>query len=98
MSPGSSINPLVITAGEPAGIGPELCLALADTHWADQLVVVADAEMLAQRATEIGKSVRITAYEAYSSESGARTREKRLKQLKNVYKELIKRINYCLST
>ena len=39
---------------------------------------------------------RIAAYEAYSSESDARTREKRLKQFKNAYKELIKRINNCL--
>jgi putative endonuclease len=39
---------------------------------------------------------RLAAYEAYSSESDARTRERRLKQFKNAYKELIKRINNCL--
>lgn len=63
MSPGNSNGPLVVTAGEPAGIGPELCLALADTAWAAQLVVIADADMLAQRAATLSKSVQIAAYE-----------------------------------
>lgn len=40
---------------------------------------------------------RIAAYEAYSSETDARTREKRLKQFKNAHKELLKRIGSCLS-
>lgn len=39
---------------------------------------------------------RIAAYEAYSSEIDARTRERRLKQFKNAYKELLKRISNCL--
>ncbi len=67
MSPGKSISPLVITAGEPAGIGPEICLELADTQWAGQLVVIASAEMLAQRATLLGKSVQIDEYQVGSS-------------------------------
>jgi len=51
-----SINPkpLVITAGEPAGIGPELCLALAQTEWSDQVVVIADSECLESRARMLG--------------------------------------------
>jgi putative endonuclease len=39
---------------------------------------------------------RIVAYEAYSSEIDARTRERRLKQFKNAYKELLKRIDNCI--
>jgi len=39
---------------------------------------------------------RVVAYEAYSSEEDARTRERRLKQFKNAYKELLKRIDNCL--
>jgi len=39
---------------------------------------------------------RVVAYEAYSYESDARTRERRLKQFKNAYKELMKRIQNCL--
>ncbi|MFA6282194.1 MAG: GIY-YIG nuclease family protein [Candidatus Omnitrophota bacterium] len=38
----------------------------------------------------------IIAYEAYLSEKDARTREKRLKQFKNAYKELLKRIYNCI--
>jgi len=39
---------------------------------------------------------RVVAYEAYSSEVDARTRERRLKQFKNAYKELLKRIDNCI--
>ena len=47
-------------------------------------------------STKNRKPFHLCAYEAYSSEIDARTREKRLKQFKNGYKELIKRINNCL--
>ena len=42
-------NPLVVTAGEPAGIGPELCAALADSRFASDIVVVGDATQLDAR-------------------------------------------------
>jgi len=67
VSSGNAINPLVITAGEPAGIGPELCLALAATPWASKIVVVGDANMLAQRADAIGNNARITVYKPGSA-------------------------------
>ncbi len=58
------INPiprLVITAGEPAGIGPDLCLMLAtQRHQFSkpvQLVIAADPELLEQRAKQLGLSV-----------------------------------------
>ena len=38
--------PIVVTAGEPAGIGPELCLALAAARPDDSLVFVADPDQL----------------------------------------------------
>ncbi|MDP3142868.1 MAG: GIY-YIG nuclease family protein [Candidatus Omnitrophota bacterium] len=47
-------------------------------------------------STKDSKPFRVAAYEAYSSEVDARTREKRLKQFKNAYKELLKRIPHCL--
>ncbi|MCH6550061.1 MAG: 4-hydroxythreonine-4-phosphate dehydrogenase PdxA [Proteobacteria bacterium] len=52
-------NPLVITAGEPAGIGPDLCLALAQTEWSDRVVVIADPEILESRARQLGVDVTI---------------------------------------
>ncbi len=52
-------NPLVVTAGEPAGIGPDLCIELADSPWSDHIVVVADPEMLQARAKRLGKDLRL---------------------------------------
>ncbi len=42
-------KPLVVTAGEPAGIGPELCNALAETGIAKHIVVIGDASLLDER-------------------------------------------------
>jgi len=42
-------KPLVVTAGEPAGIGPVLCSALADTEFAADIVVIGDASLLDDR-------------------------------------------------
>ncbi len=39
-------KPLVVTAGEPAGIGPELCDALVDSPYADDIVIVGDPSLL----------------------------------------------------
>lgn len=58
---------MIITAGEPAGIGPELCLALAESSWATNIVVIADANMLAQRADAMGKKVRVSIYKPGST-------------------------------
>ena len=41
---------IVITSGEPAGVGPDACVALAQTDWQADLVVAADAELLAAAA------------------------------------------------
>ena len=35
-------RPLVITAGDPAGVGPELCNILADSRFVDDIVIVGD--------------------------------------------------------
>lgn len=48
---------IAITSGEPAGIGPEICLALADATLPVHIVVVGDRELLAERARLIGKSI-----------------------------------------
>ena len=42
-------KPLVVTAGEPAGIGPEICSALANSDFARDLVVIGDARLLDDR-------------------------------------------------
>lgn len=55
--------PIVITAGEPAGIGPELCLALQGTALAQRAVVVADPETLRERAQRLQKPCALTLIE-----------------------------------
>lgn len=48
------IHRIAITPGEPAGIGPDLCIALAQQPPAGvELVVVADAELLNERAAAL---------------------------------------------
>lgn len=53
-------HPLAITAGEPAGIGPDLCLQLA--HHAQPLVVLADKGLLHQRAAQLGINIQFHDY------------------------------------
>ncbi len=53
-------RPLAITAGEPAGIGPDLCLQLARHQM--PLVVVADKALLQQRAAQLGLDVPLHDY------------------------------------
>ncbi len=50
---------LILTSGEPAGIGPDLCLAIAAQPWDADLVVAADSQVLAERARALGLSIRL---------------------------------------
>ena len=54
---------LAITSGEPAGIGPDLCLQLAQRAWSDELVVLCDQELLQTRAQDIGVNVHFRTYD-----------------------------------
>ncbi|ROV61839.1 4-hydroxythreonine-4-phosphate dehydrogenase PdxA [Vibrio ponticus] len=59
-----AIKRIVVTAGEPAGIGPDLVLALSKEGWDHQIVVCADKTMLAQRAEQLGIEVTLHDYDA----------------------------------
>ncbi|WP_166263417.1 4-hydroxythreonine-4-phosphate dehydrogenase PdxA [Marinobacter caseinilyticus] len=48
---------LALTAGEPAGIGPELCLQVASGDREVGLVVVASQELLRARADQLGLAI-----------------------------------------
>lgn len=48
---------LALTAGEPAGIGPELCLQLAQETRQPGIVVVASQALLEARAAQLGMAV-----------------------------------------
>jgi 4-hydroxythreonine-4-phosphate dehydrogenase len=63
---------IAISAGEPAGIGPDVLLAAAERDWPAQLVVIADKDMLSARAALLGKSIRFDDYDSTSTQSSAR--------------------------
>ena len=49
-------TPLVaVTCGEPAGIGPDICLALAGRAGAARIVVIGDRQTLVERAAKLGQ-------------------------------------------
>lgn len=50
---------ILITAGEPAGIGPELVVQLAQHDWSHQLIIMADQYLLAETAAQQGIEVTI---------------------------------------
>jgi 4-hydroxythreonine-4-phosphate dehydrogenase len=52
-----------LTSGEPAGIGPELCLAIARTAVAGELVCLADRGLLAERARQLGWQIILRDYD-----------------------------------
>ena len=52
-------RPLLLTPGEPAGIGPDLAVGIAHTPLARRLVVVADPQLLADRARRLGLALRL---------------------------------------
>jgi len=60
---------IAVTAGEPAGIGPDLCVQLARRRLPARLVVVADRELLKSRARHLGIPVKLT---DFSPAAGAR--------------------------
>jgi 4-hydroxythreonine-4-phosphate dehydrogenase len=45
---------IAVTSGEPAGIGPDICLRLAEREWPARLVVLGDRDLLAARAAQLG--------------------------------------------
>lgn len=53
----------VLTPGEPAGIGPDLIIQLAQTVQEHELVCIADSSMLQQRAKKLGLPLKVTPYD-----------------------------------
>ena len=62
-------KPLAVTAGEPAGIGPDLCVQLARAD----VVVIADKHLLQQRAAQLGIALNLIDWK--NSEGGRGKRE-----------------------
>ena len=59
---------IAITSGEPAGIGPDACVVLAQSDWPADIVVAADADLLAATADSLGLRLTLERY-AFSGAS-----------------------------
>lgn len=59
--------PLYVTSGEPAGIGPDICLSLANRVDERPIVVLADLEMLGQRAQQLNLAIELIEYKGQES-------------------------------
>jgi 4-hydroxythreonine-4-phosphate dehydrogenase len=59
----NTVQRVVITPGEPAGIGPDLVAMLAQQDWPAELVVCADPKVLQARADQLGLPLRLVSYE-----------------------------------
>lgn len=61
---------LGLIPGEPAGIGPELCVRLAQTTQSDSLLAICDGELLQEAAEAIGVSIQLLPADAMQSSPG----------------------------
>jgi 4-hydroxythreonine-4-phosphate dehydrogenase len=54
---------IAITPGEPAGIGPDITLAVAQQQWDAQLVIFADRNMMEARAETLGLPIKLHTFD-----------------------------------
>lgn len=62
----TNTQPIVITPGEPAGIGPDIVLRLAQEDWPLDWCCIADPDLMAQRAQQLGIETRLNLIESSS--------------------------------
>ena len=58
----NNIPKLIVTAGEPAGVGPDLVLAAAGDRWDAHLIAVGNKTLLTERAATLGLRVEFHPY------------------------------------
>ena len=54
---------IAITSGEPAGIGPDICVLLSQLDIAANITIIGDIEVLTNRAKEINVSFKVEPYQ-----------------------------------
>lgn len=57
------VQKVAITPGEPAGIGPDLVIKMAQQDWPVQLIVVASPTLIKERAEALGVSLELLTYD-----------------------------------
>lgn len=73
-TPAPGLPVVAITAGEPAGIGPDLCVMLAHRDLPARAVVVADTDLLNARARLLGAKLECVEFEGGSQQKAGRGR------------------------
>ena len=63
---------LILTCGEPAGIGPDLCIDIAGRAWPCELIVGGDTEVLQARAQQLRKRLSFLPYKPDDVPAGHR--------------------------
>lgn len=61
---------IALTPGDPAGIGPDLCIAVASRFPSIELVAICDPQLLEERATQLGSTLKYQTYDANRPASG----------------------------
>lgn len=59
----NSVNPIIVTAGEPSGIGADIILQLAQQTWAVPLVICCDKSLLEARIKLLNLNVKLIDYD-----------------------------------
>ncbi len=59
----SQLPRIALTTGEPAGIGPDLVLAITQRDWPCQLVTLGDPELLQSRARQLNLKLQLRDYQ-----------------------------------
>lgn len=60
---------IVVTTGEPAGIGPDICIQLAKQHFDARITLIGDKNTLMQRAQALGDNLNLPDYRATDSDA-----------------------------
>jgi 4-hydroxythreonine-4-phosphate dehydrogenase len=63
----SRLPRIALTPGEPAGIGPDLCLQIAQNDLPCETVVIASEELLRERAERLGISIKLNRFDGTSA-------------------------------
>jgi 4-hydroxythreonine-4-phosphate dehydrogenase len=63
MATSQSIPRIALTPGEPAGIGPDLCIQLAQQNLSCEIIAIASPQLLEDRAKQLGLPIRIKEFD-----------------------------------
>lgn len=64
MNINKKVNPIIITAGEPSGIGADIVLQLANKEWSIPLVICCDKQLLASRIKSLNLDIQLNDYDS----------------------------------